>query len=398
MEELDIKQIAKFVYQRKNILIYILLISLIIGILYTFVIKRPIYESKAQILIDKSDASIEKYITGGDVLKTQNIKVSFDKNSKIITAIASNESKDGPFNEINSYIDTLEDSLQATYGIKTFKIIETPQVPTLPSNATYLKDIAICIFVGIVVYAIYIIVLINFVGIINSREIENETKLNVLGKVNLEKKANKKEKIKYTTNNTNINNQLKRIEVNIELNKNLEKPKIMLFTGANKRVGTTYIVNNLANQYAKIYSKILIVDANIFDKTLSKEYMLSDKNGLTNMLEIKMLDSAEKIIQKTNNENVYVLPAGNIELEEEKFLQEDVKNLLKILENNYDVILIDTASVNEEILPMALANISNATIIVTQEQKAKIEDIEKAKVTIEKVGGKISGVIINKAI
>lgn len=398
MEELDIKQIAKFVYQRKNILIYILLISLIIGILYTFVIKRPIYESKAQILIDKSDASIEKYITGGDVLKTQNIKVSFDKNSKIITAIASNESKDGPFNEINSYIDTLEDSLQATYGIKTFKIIETPQVPTLPSNATYLKDIAICIFVGIVVYAIYIIVLINFVGIINSREIENETKLNVLGKVNLEKKANKKEKIKYTTNNTNINNQLKRIEVNIELNKNLEKPKIMLFTGANKRVGTTYIVNNLANQYAKIYSKILIVDANIFDKTLSKEYMLSDKNGLTNMLEIKMLDSAEKIIQKTNNENVYVLPAGNIELEEEKFLQEDVKNLLKILENNYDVILIDTASVNEKILPMALANISNATIIVTQEQKAKIEDIEKAKVTIEKVGGKISGVIINKAI
>lgn len=398
MEELDIKQIAKFVYQRKNILIYILLISLIIGILYTFVIKRPIYESKAQILIDKSDASIEKYITGGDVLKTQNIKVSFDKNSKIITAIASNESKDGPFNEINSYIDTLEDSLQATYGIKTFKIIETPQVPTLPSNATYLKDIAICIFVGIVVYAIYIIVLINFVGIINSREIENETKLNVLGKVNLEKKANKKEKIKYTTNNTNINNQLKRIEVNIELNKNLEKPKIMLFTGANKRVGTTYIVNNLANQYAKIYSKILIVDANIFNKTLSKEYMLSDKNGLTNMLEIKMLDSAEKIIQKTNNENVYILPAGNIELEEEKFLQEDVKNLLKILENNYDVILIDTASVNEKILPMALANISNATIIVTQEQKAKIEDIEKAKVTIEKVGGKISGVIINKAI
>lgn len=398
MEELDIKQIAKFVYQRKNILIYILLISLIIGILYTFVIKRPIYESKAQILIDKSDASIEKYITGGDVLKTQDIKVSFDKNSKIITAIASNESKDGPFNEINSYIDTLEDSLQATYGIKTFKIIETPQVPTLPSNATYLKDIAICIFVGIVVYAIYIIVLINFVGIINSREIENETKLNVLGKVNLEKKANKKEKIKYTTNNTNINNQLKRIEVNIELNKNLEKPKIMLFTGTNKRVGTTYIVNNLANQYAKIYSKILIIDANIFNKTLSKEYMLSDKNGLTNMLEIKMLDSAEKIIQKTNNENVYILPAGNIELEEEKFLQEDVKNLLKILENNYDVILIDTASVNEKILPMALANISNATIIVTQEQKAKIEDIEKAKVTIEKVGGKISGVIINKAI
>ncbi len=396
MEELDIKQIAKFIYQRKNILIYILLISLIIGILYTFVIKRPVYESKTQILIDKVDTSIEKYITSKDVLKYNNIKVTFDKTNKIITAVASNQKKDTSFNEINSYIDTLEDGLQNTYGIKIFKMLETPQVPTSPSNATYLKDIMICVFVGLVGYAIYIVIFINFKGIINSKEIEEITKLNVLGKVNSEKKTNRKEQIKYITSNTNINEQLKRIEVNVELNKKLEKPKTILFTGTEKQVGTTYIVNNLANQYAKIYNKILIIDANIFTKTLSKEYMLLDKNGLTNIMEMKMLDSVERIIQKTTNENVYILPVGNIEIEEEKFLQEDIRNLLKILENNYDIILIDAPSINEKIISMVLTNITDATIIVTQEQNAKIEDIEKAKITIEKVGGKISGVILNK--
>ena len=396
MEELDIKQIFKFTYQRKNILIYILLISIVVGALYTFVIKRPEYESKAQILIDKSDASIEKYIVSKDVLKSENIDVKFDKTSKIITAVATNTKKDAAFNEINSYIDTLEDSLQATYGTKVFKILETPQAPTMPSNATYLKDIAICVLVGIVGFAVYIIVLLNISGMVSASEIENLAKINVLGKVSLEKKKNKKETIKYTTSNINISNQLKRIEANIELNK--EKSKIILFTGVSKQPGTTYIVNNLAIQYTKIYNKVLVIDANIFKKTLSKEYNLEEKNGLTNIIDLDTFKDVEKAIQKTEKEKIYILPAGNIEIEEEKFLQSKMKDLLKILENNYDIILIDTASVNEKVLPIVLTNIVDTTIIVAQEQKTNIEDIENAKATIEKVGGKILGVILNKVI
>ncbi len=396
MEELDIKQIFKFTYQRKNILIYILLISIVVGALYTFVIKRPKYESKAQILIDKADASIEKYIVSKDVLKSENIDVKFDKTSKIITAIATNTKKDAAFNEINSYIDTLEDSLQATYGTKTFKMLETPQAPTSPSNATYLKDIAICVLVGIVGFAVYIIVLLNISGMVSASEIENLAKINVLGKVSLEKRKNKKETIKYTTSNINISNQLKRIEANIELNK--EKSKTILFTGVGKQPGTTYIVNNLAIQFAKIYNKVLVIDANIFTKTLSKEYNLEEKFGLTNIIKLDTFKDIENIIQKTEKENIYVLPVGNVEVEEEKFLQSNVKELLKILENNYDIILIDTASVNEKVLPIVLTNIVDTTIIVAQEQKTNIEDIENAKATIEKVGGKTSGVILNKVI
>ena len=396
MEELDIKQIFKFTYQRKNILIYILLISIVVGALYTFVIKRPKYESKAQILIDKADASIEKYIVSKDVLKSENIDVKFDKTSKIITAIATNTKKDSAFNEINSYIDTLEDSLQATYGTKTFKMLETPQAPTSPSNATYLKDIAICVLVGIVGFAVYIIVLLNISGMVSASEIENLAKINVLGKVSLEKKKNKKETIKYTTSNINISNQLKRIEANIELNK--EKSKTILFTGVGKQPGTTYIVNNLAIQFAKIYNKVLVIDANIFTKTLSKEYNLEEKIGLTNIIKLYTFKDIENIIQKTEKENIYVLSVGNVEVEEEKFLQSNVKELLKILENNYDIILIDTASVNEKVLPIVLTNIVDTTIIVAQEQKTNIEDIENAKATIEKVGGKTSGIILNKVI
>ena len=402
-EELDVKQILKFMYQRKNILICILLISLIVGVLYTFVIKRPVYESNTQILIDKADASIENYITGNDILKSKSLYVKFDKASKIIKVTATNRKKDEAFNEVNRYMDVVEKKLQETYGIKTFKILETPQVAETPNNASYIKDILECLIIGIIGYIGYIIVLINFIGIINASKIENIAKINVLGKVSMEKMPKNKmfskktkEQIKYRTSNEKIKNELKRIETNIELNKEIEKPKIITFTGVNKESGTTYIVNNLAIQYTKIYSKVLIIDANVFAKTISKEYKLENEEGFTNIIEDSSLENIENRIKNTEIENLYVLPVGNIEIEEEKFLQGRLENILKILKNNYDIILIDTASINEKVIPMPLVKVADATIIVVKEEKTKVEDVEKAKIAIENIGGKISGAILNK--
>ena len=67
-EELDIKQIVKCSYQRKIILITIIIISVILGMLYTFLIKKPIYQVTAKILIDKSDASIEEFVVSKDLI------------------------------------------------------------------------------------------------------------------------------------------------------------------------------------------------------------------------------------------------------------------------------------------------------------------------------------------
>lgn len=51
---------------------------------------------------------------------------------------------------------------------------------------------------------------------------------------------------------------------------------------------------------------------------------------------------------------------------------------------------------NENVIPIHLANIADATIITIETGKTKIESIQKAKSTIEKVGGKITGIIMNK--
>lgn len=397
MEELDIKQILKYVYKRKNIFVYILLTAVLIGMLYTFIIKRPIYEVTTQILIDKADASIENFITSKDILNNENIQATFNKTSKVISVTATMNKPDEAFNVTNQYTEKLQTKLEEVYGVNNFKIITTPQVPQTPNNRTYLKDILISITIGIIVYAVYIMFVFSIKGVTSSAEIENNIKIKVLGEVNLENKKDKNEIISYTTKNKKIINELKRIEANIEFNKENEKPKTILLTSTEKNVGNTYVTNNLATQYAKIYNKVLLIDTDIISKTLTKFYNKNEQEGLTNILKENNISEVEKLIQKTQNENLYILPVGNDNIEEDIFLQEKVHTILEELKNEYDIILIDSLPINKNIAPIHLANIADVTAIVVESEKTKIEDIEKAKTTIEKVGGKITGVIINKA-
>lgn len=396
MEELDIKQILKYVYQRKNILVYILLAAILIGIFYTFIIKRPSYEVTAQILIDNAEASIEDFVISKDILNNKNIQVKFDKISRIINITTITKKAEESFNITNQYIENLEKKLEETYNVKSFKIINTPQLPEKPSNISYVKDILICLLIGIIAYVAYIMLMLSLRGVTNGTEIENTTGLNVLGEVSLESKKNKKEIVPYDTKNKRIMDELKRIEANIELNKENKKPKIILLTGTENKVGNSYIVNNLASLYARIYSKVLIVDTDVISKTLTRYYGKKEKEGLTDVIENNKINDIERLIQETQKENVFFLPTGNNKVEEDIFLKENINTILEELKKKYDIILIDALSINENVIPIHLANIADATIITIETGKTKIESIQKAKSTVEKVGGKITGIIMNK--
>lgn len=395
-EELDLKEIFKTIYKKKNILIYMLIACFLVGMIYTFIIKVPTYGVTAQILIDRADASIEDFITSKDILKNENIQAKFDKNTKLISINTNTEKPEESLNITNEYIENLKTKLEEVYEIKTFELINTPQLPENPSNISYLKDILISLIIGFIAFTIYIMLMLSLKGVTSSTEIENIIGLNVLGEVSLENKKNKKETISYNTKNKHILNELKRIEANIELNKENRKPKTILLTATENKVGNSYIVNNLANQYAKIYNKVLIIDTDIISKTLTKFYNMNEQEGLTNILKTNNTNKVETLIQKTQNENLYILPVGNTNIEEDIFLQENINIILEELKKKYDVILIDALSINKNIAPIHLSSIVDANIITIEKGKTKIEDIQKAKSTIENVGGKISGIIMNK--
>lgn len=232
-EELDLKEIVKCIYQKKKILISIIAISLILGMLYTFLIKKPIYQVTSQILIDKADASIEQVVSGKDLIQ-DGMEAKFDKTSKVIIITTEMTNQEDAFNKTNQYIEKLKTKLEEVYDIKVFKIIEEPELTQKANNITYAKDILIAVCIGIIIDGAYIMLILSFRGITNIFEIEENLKIKALGNVNLEIDKNKKE-ISYTTKNEKIVNQLKRIQANIMLNKDNPKPQTILLTGTKKR-------------------------------------------------------------------------------------------------------------------------------------------------------------------
>ncbi len=393
-EELDLKQIVKQTYQRRKTIIAIIAITAILGMLYTFIIKKPTYEVTAQILIDKADASISQVVTSKEIIQ-DNIEASFDKTSKIIKITTEMLNQEQALNITNEYIEKLQTKLEEVYSIKTFQMIETPELPQKASNVNYIKDILIAICVGIVMSGAYIMIILSFRGLTNIFEIEEHLKIKALGTINFDNSKNKDE---YITKNENIIYQLKRIQANLMLNKENQKPQTILLTGTRKGDGTTYITNNLGIQFSKLYSKVLVIDADIKNKTLTNTMAQKESEGLTDIISENNIGNIENLIQETNIENISILPAGKTKIGEEAFLTETITNVIEELKKKYDIILIDSSSINENILPIRLTSVAEETVLVAKSGKVRQEDIIKAKTEIENVGGKIAGIVLNKSI
>ena len=182
------------------------------------------------------------------------------------------------------------------------------------------------------------------------------------------------------------------------LNKDNRNPKTILLTGTKTGEGASYITNNLAIQFAKLYSKILVIDTNIKNKTLTNSMTEKGSEGLTDIIGANNVNDIENLIQKTKIENISILPVGKAKIGEEVFLTETISNVIEELKKNYDIILIDTSSINENVLPISLTSIADATVLIAEYGKVKQEDILKAKMEIENVGGKTAGIVLNKSV
>lgn len=409
-EFIDIRSFIKHCISRKKTVAIILCISFILGVIYTFLINRPMYKSSAKVLIDKADASIAEFVKSDDIIKQVNnelgtnkifdeegIMIKFNQPTRILSIQAASKNNNEAYNIVIKTQEVLKSRLETVYGVKAYTVIEQASVSNDAYNKTYIKDISTAIVVGVIIAGVYAIFTYYFSGLTNGSIIESNGMI-YLGKINKENKSNSKV-ISYISKSSKIIEQLKRIVSNIELNKNFKRPRTILITSPEYKVGVTYIISNLALRYAKADKKVLILDSNIKNGIQNKIFNVENDRGLTELISSDNL-SVESIIdyiKPTPLNNISVLPKGNIAINEELLISENINRILNVLNNNFDIILIDGEPVLNEITSIGWSNIVDATIVVTEYAKTKLENLIKARKIIENIGGKISGVIINKA-
>ncbi len=197
-----------------------------------------------------------------------------------------------------------------------------------------------------------------------------------------------------------LSEEIKTLRTNLQFMKPTKGLQSILVTSTLPEEGKSWVTSNLGVAFAQAGKRTVIIDSDMRKGTMHYLFDIMLTPGLSNYLSGVNLDESSTIsdvIQKTEIENLSVITSGDIPPNpSELLLNEKMENLLKELENIADVVIFDgtpSMLVTDSII---LSRLVNSTIIIAEYNKTKMNNLKQVKEDIEKVGGKVSGVVLNK--
>jgi len=198
---------------------------------------------------------------------------------------------------------------------------------------------------------------------------------------------------------------------NLEFMRVDKKSKSFLVTSAFVQEGKTFNVVNLALSMAQAGKKVLLVEADLRKPVIHKMFGLNRIPGLTDHIlgnyawqEIRhtitdvMLGDfeLEEILRTPGLDNLNIIPAGTNPPNPTEILRsERFKTFLKEAHVKYDMVFIDAPP----ILPVAdateVATLVDGVLVVYTVGKIGRGVLKRAKTSLDNVGGKVVGVILN---
>ena len=178
--------------------------------------------------------------------------------------------------------------------------------------------------------------------------------------------------------------------------------KTLLLTSTFPGEGKSWVSSNLAVTFAQAGKKVILIDADMRKGRQYTIFGVSPRPGLSNYLSEIDIERPEETdismyLQKTEIENLLLMPAGNIPPNPSELLvSPQMTKLLEDLKQVCDLIVIDGTPCELVTDSVILSRVADATVIVTAHKETKKDNLERVIKNIQNVGGKLVGVVINK--
>ncbi len=434
-EEIDFKKIFSIMLTNKILIILILLLSIVLGYFYSYYYKRPEYKSTVTMLLSVNEEKNSKELTQTDltlnsslistytsiikstsvIAKTienlglnisvenlqKDIEVIQVKNTQFLKVSVKNNKPEVSKNIANELVKVFAEQIKEIYKIQNINIIDEAEIENKPCNVNHIKDICISGTLGVFVSILLIMFIYLFDDTIkDEKDLEAQLKLMNIGVLPLDNEN--KKLITESSPKSNVVEAIKTIRTNILYS---TRKKTILLTSCNSSEGKSWITDNLSVAFSKAGKKVILVDTNLRKESNKSEIFEIEKGeGLSDFIkeitdnDEENLEKARKYIKETNIPNLHVLQKGTIPPNPSELISSNnMKKLLNLLKNMYDLILLDGTPCMLISDSLALSAMSDSTIIVVENKKTKMKDLKKVKKLIEEVNGKILGTIINKS-
>ena len=192
------------------------------------------------------------------------------------------------------------------------------------------------------------------------------------------------------------------LRTNIQFMNTNKKLKTLLITSTFPGEGKSWVTSNLAVTFAKAGNKVILIDADMRKGRQFTIFGIMPKPGLSNILtelELQNIEEIEieKYVQKTEVQNLSVMPAGSVPPNPSELLvSEQMTELLEGLKEMCDIIIIDGTPCELVTDSVILSRSVDSTIVVSAYKETKKSSLEKVINSINDVGGNLAGVVVNK--
>lgn len=162
--------------------------------------------------------------------------------------------------------------------------------------------------------------------------------------------------------------------------------------GAGEGKSTT--IMNMATIFAQNGHRVLLVDTDLRRPSLHKAFNVSNSIGLTSYLMGQR--SLEEVILKTEVKNLDFLPSGRLPASAMGILNSpQMKKFVEDIKQRYDIVFFDAPPILGVSDASILVSMMDMTVLVVQYRKYPQAMTVRAKLTVEKVGGNLLGIVLN---
>jgi succinoglycan biosynthesis transport protein ExoP len=172
--------------------------------------------------------------------------------------------------------------------------------------------------------------------------------------------------------------------------------KTLLVTSAEPHEGKSTIVTNLAVAMAQAGRRVLAVDGDLRRPTLHTNFHLSNRIGLTSVLEGKL--SLQEAVQDTEISGVSVLTSGPLLSNPAELLgSRQMRALLEEMPQHFDMVLVDTPALLPVTDAAVVAPMADGVLLVVECAHAGREDVQSACRELTDIGATLIGLVVNRA-
>jgi capsular exopolysaccharide synthesis family protein len=184
------------------------------------------------------------------------------------------------------------------------------------------------------------------------------------------------------------------LRTNIEFHRKTPDANCLTVVSGGAGEGKSTTMANLAYICAQGGYNVLLIDADLRRPSMHRHFDVSHTHGLSNYLTQNI--RLEDVVVRTPVENLYFLPSGLLPADSAGILNSQrMVDLIADVKSRFDLVLIDSPPILGVSDASVLANEADLTMIVVQHRKLPRHMLLRVKQTVENVGGKVIGVVLN---